>query len=62
MRGETRWTCVLSREGWETVTRCVTTLSCTQTDWVIEDSVEAFYKGEIAFSRNRKRKIARDAI
>jgi putative CocE/NonD family hydrolase len=62
VRGVARWTCVLSREGWETVTHCISTLSCTQTDWVIEDSVEAVHDGEIAFSRSRKRRIARDSI
>jgi putative CocE/NonD family hydrolase len=62
MTGETRWTCVLSREGWETVTGCVSTLACTQTHWLITDSVEARHNGETVFARSRDRRIPRDCM
>ncbi|MET0170652.1 MAG: CocE/NonD family hydrolase C-terminal non-catalytic domain-containing protein, partial [Aliihoeflea sp.] len=60
LTGETRWTCQLSREGWETTTHCVSKLSCTQSDWLITDSVDAYHNGEHVFSRSRTRQIPRD--
>lgn len=62
MTGEARWTCQLSREGWETTTYCVSKLSCTQSDWLITDNVEAYHNGENVFSRGRTRKIPRDQM
>ena len=60
MTGESRWTCVLSREGWETVTHCVSTLSCTASEWLITATVEAAHDGSPVFSRTRTRRIPRD--
>lgn len=60
MTGESRWTCVLSRDGWETVTHCVSTLSCTADDWLITATVEATNNGSPVFSRTRTQRIARD--
>ena len=60
MTGETRWTCVLSREGWETVTHCVSTIACDEGHWLISDSVDASHDGETVFSRRRERRIPRD--
>lgn len=60
MTGESRWTCVLSRPGWETVTHCVSTLSCTADAWLITATVEATHDGQPVFSRTRTRRIPRD--
>ena len=60
MTGESRWTCVLLREGWETVTNCVSTLSCTASEWLITATVEAKHDGSPIFARTRSRRIPRD--
>lgn len=58
--GECRRTSILSREGWETTTNSVSTLSCTKTEWVISEEIEAFHNGVRVFSRTRSERIPRD--
>src|SRR5690606_15565857 len=60
--GLSRWTCIIEREGWNARTLTVSKLSCTQRDWVIEASVEAFENGERVFSRSMEKKIPRDMM
>lgn len=48
--------------GMETVTDCVSTLACTETDWLITDRVEARHNGETVFARSRDRRIPRDCM
>lgn len=60
MTGESRWTCEARRDGWSVRTECVSTLSCTETEWVISGKVEAFHDGKSVFSRTHTRSIARD--
>lgn len=60
MTGEIRWTCQLSRDGWETTTHCVSTLACTKRDWLVTETIEARHNGEPVFSRSRTRQILRD--
>lgn len=62
LTGETRWTCQLSREGWDTTTYCLSKLSCSGTDWLITESVEAFHNGEKVFGNERSRRIPRDLM
>lgn len=57
---ECHFTANLSREGWETVTKGFTKQSCTKTEWIISDGVEAFYNGQKIFSRERTMSIPRD--
>lgn len=45
MTAECRFIRTVSRTGWETTTRGSCTLSCTKTDWIVADSVQAHYNG-----------------
>ncbi|MER8996159.1 CocE/NonD family hydrolase [Mesorhizobium sp. M0678] len=60
MTGECRFTITVSRTGWETTTHGVATLSCTKTEWIISQAIEAHFNGEEFFSRTRSKKIRRD--
>ena len=60
MTGESRWTSLTEREGWQARTQCVSTLACTETDWLISASVEGFHNDKSVFSRTRTQKIPRD--
>lgn len=60
MAGEARWYCEARREGWDVRPECVSTLACTQTDWLISATVEAFHDGRSIFSRTRTQKVPRD--
>ena len=62
MTGECRFTITVSRPGWETTSRGVATLSCTKTEWIISQAVEAHLNGQKFFSRTRSKKIPRDLI
>lgn len=58
--GECRRTSILSRGAWETMTNSVSTLSCTKTEWIISEEIDAFHNGEKVFSRKRSERIPRD--
>jgi len=60
MTGESRWTSFTERDGWKARTHCVSTLACTETEWLISASVEAFHNGKSVFSRTRTQKVLRD--
>ena len=60
--GLSRWTCITEREGWSAKTLTVSKLSCTEREWVIEASVEAFENGDPVFSRSMEKKIPRDMM
>lgn len=62
MTGEARWTCHAQRAGWEASTHCISTLACTETEWVISATVEAFHNGKSVFTRTRSERIARDLM
>ena len=51
-----------SLPNWETKTDCSSKLSCTQTEWVIEESITAYLNGEQVFERSRNRRIPRDLM
>lgn len=59
---EIDWTCVTERDGWRTRTHGVSTLSCTATEWVIAERIEAFHDGRSIFARERKARIRRDCM
>lgn len=60
MTAEVRWTHIVEREGWQTRTQGVSTLSCTETEWLISENVEAFHGDRHVFDRARTRHIPRD--
>jgi putative CocE/NonD family hydrolase len=60
MTAETRWPCIVERDGWQTRTHSVSTLSCTESEWVISETIEAFHGDRSAFARQRTRRIPRD--
>ena len=62
MRGECRRITTVSRPGWETVTHGVATQSCTKTEWIISQSLEAYLNGQKFFSRTRSKRIPRDLM
>jgi hypothetical protein len=59
---EIDWTCVTERDGWRTRTHSVSTLSCTATEWMITEWIEAFHDGRSIFARERKARIRRDCM
>ncbi|MEO9338752.1 CocE/NonD family hydrolase [Mesorhizobium sp. SB112] len=60
MTAEARWTCITERDEWQTRTNSVSTLSCTETEWVISERIEAFQDDRNVFTRERTRRILRD--
>lgn len=60
--GECHWTCIIERDGWSTKTLATSTLSCTDREWIITASVEAFENGKPVFSRKKEKKIPRDMM
>ncbi len=60
LTAEIRWTCSAEREGWRTQSRCTTHLSCTATEWLISERVEALDDGQKVFERERSARIPRD--
>lgn len=60
LTAEVHWTCCAEREGWRTQSHCTTHLSCTATEWVITERVEALEDGNKVFERERSARIPRD--
>jgi predicted acyl esterase len=60
LAAELRWTCVTQREGWSVRTHSTTSLSCTETEWVISERMEAFHDDRLVFERDRNTRIPRD--
>lgn len=51
---------LVAREGWETRTRSVIKLSCTETEWITSEHMQAMHDGTIVFERDRSARIPRD--
>jgi len=62
LTAEIRWTCNVEREGWRTQSRCTTRLSCSATEWVISERIEALDDGQTVFERERSARIPRDRM
>lgn len=60
--GRSHWACIIERECWSTKTLAISTLACTDKDWIITASVEAFENGEPVFARNEERRVPRDMM
>lgn len=60
MQGECHSTSKLSRDDWQVLLTCVSTISCTKTYWAITESIDARCNGVKFFSRARNEKIPRD--
>lgn len=60
LTAEIRWTCRAEREGWRTQSHCTTHLSCTATEWVVSQRIEALDDGRKVFERERNSRIPRD--
>ncbi len=60
LTAEIRWTCRAEREGWRTQSHCITHLSCTATEWVVSQRIEALDDGRKVFERERNSRIPRD--
>jgi len=48
------------RADWHTESHCTTRLSCTATEWVISERIEALADGHKVFERERNARIPRD--
>ncbi|WP_292169543.1 CocE/NonD family hydrolase [Mesorhizobium sp.] len=62
LAAEIRWTCATQRTDWRTESHCTTRLSCTATEWVISERVEAVADGHKVFERDRNAGISRDQM
>jgi hypothetical protein len=60
MTAEIDWTCTTEREGWRVRTHYTSHLSCTETEWVISERIEAMHGEEAVFERARSARIPRD--
>ncbi|RWA96759.1 MAG: CocE/NonD family hydrolase [Mesorhizobium sp.] len=62
LAAEIHWTCAAQRTDWRTESHCTTRLSCTATEWVISERVEAVADGHKVFERERNARISRDQM
>jgi putative CocE/NonD family hydrolase len=60
MTAEIDWTCTTEREGWRVRTHYTSHLSCTETEWVISERIEALHGEDTVFERARSARIPRD--
>ncbi len=60
MTAEIMSICITAREGWEARTRSTMKLSCTETEWIVSERMEAFHDGRGVFERERSARIPRD--
>lgn len=60
LAAEIRWTCAAQPADWHTESHCTTRLSCTATEWVILERIEALADGHKVFERERNARIPRD--
>jgi len=60
MKAEIHWTSSAEREGWRTHTHFISHLSCTETEWVISERIEASHNEQKVFERERSARIPRD--
>ncbi|MFC3204696.1 CocE/NonD family hydrolase [Aquamicrobium soli] len=59
-RADISWTCSAQREGWRVHTSYTSSLSCTETEWVIGERLEAWHGQDKVFERERSARIPRD--
>jgi len=62
MTAEITSVCTIAREGWETTTRSTMKLSCTETEWIVSEHMQAFHDGSSVFDRERSARIPRDCM
>lgn len=60
MTAEIDWTCSTEREGWRVHSRHASSLSCTETEWLIWERLEAWHGEDKVFERERSARIPRD--
>ncbi|MBP1852397.1 CocE/NonD family hydrolase [Rhizobium halophytocola] len=60
MTGTATWTCDMARPGFEVRSVATTSMSCTETDWLIAIQVEAYDGDELIFERHEETVIPRD--
>jgi putative CocE/NonD family hydrolase len=60
MTGTAIWTCDMARPGFEVRTVATTSMSCTETEWLIAIEVEAYDGDELIFERHEETVIPRD--
>lgn len=60
MRADINWTCSAEREGWRVHSHYTSSLSCTETEWVIGERLEAWHGEDKVFERERSARIPRD--
>lgn len=61
-RAEIHWTCSAERPGWNVHSHYTLNLTCTRTQWVISEAIEALHDGQKIFERKRNATILRDHI
>ncbi len=57
---EIHWTCSAERPGWSVCSRYTLRLTCTETEWVVSEAIEALHDGQRIFERERDARISRD--
>ncbi|MBS9721972.1 CocE/NonD family hydrolase [Tianweitania sp. BSSL-BM11] len=60
MTAEAHYTCEAQRDGWQTKSAGTLRMSCTQTEWIISESRQAYHGDRCVFSRERSARIPRD--
>lgn len=60
MSGTSTWTCDMVRPGWTVRSVATSTMTCTETEWLIEAHVTAHEGEALVFERHFERRIARD--
>ncbi len=60
MSGTSTWTCDMVRPGWTVRSVATSTMTCTETEWLIEARVTAHEGDALVFERHFERRIARD--
>ncbi|ATN34948.1 peptidase [Rhizobium sp. ACO-34A] len=60
MAGTSTWTCDMVRPGWTVRSVATSTMTCTETEWLIEAHVTAHEGHALVFERHFERRIARD--
>lgn len=60
MTAQAHYTCTATREGWETKSVGSMQMSCTETEWIVTESRQAFHGDQPIFSHERSTRIPRD--
>ncbi|MEU3016794.1 MULTISPECIES: CocE/NonD family hydrolase [unclassified Nocardiopsis] len=62
VRGRTAWTMRFSRGGWRTRTETYTALECTEEEFRVHATLDAYESGERVFSREWTERVPRDHV